>query len=152
MAIDLKQVQRRLIDEAFGNGNIGAYDELCDTGYVAHDVLEGDLSLTQAKEMVQRYRMAFPDLKVQLLGSFLDGNIAVLHWRMAGTHQGKLLAIEPTGTRCAVEGITISRFRGGKLLEEWTQWDALGLLRQLEVTSFAQAAPEKTARTRQQRA
>ena len=145
MAIDLKQAQRRLIEEAFGNGNVGVLDELCDPGYVSHDVIAGDLSLQQTKENVQRYRTAFPDLKVQLLGSFLEGNVAILHWRMAGTHQAKLMNIDPTGTRCAVEGVSITRFRGGKVIEEWSQWDALGLLRQLEVTDFSEvgAAPAR---------
>jgi len=50
---------------------------------------------------------------------------------MTGTHQGTLMGIAPTGSRCTVEGISVSRFRAGRLVEEWAQWDALGLLRQI---------------------
>jgi hypothetical protein len=32
-----------------------------------------------------------------------------------------------------VTGMTISRFAGGKVVEEWSTWDTLGLLVQLGV-------------------
>jgi predicted ester cyclase len=77
------------------------------------------------------YRAAFPDMQPTLLATVQDGDTVVTQWRMTGTHQGALMNIAPTGNRGAVEGITIARFRSGKLVEEWTQWDALGLLRQI---------------------
>jgi hypothetical protein len=40
-----------------------------------------------------------------------------------------------------VTGITISRVLGGKVVEEWTNWDTLGMLQQLgAVPSMAGAA------------
>lgn len=50
---------------------------------------------------------------------------------MTGTHQRTLLGIEPAGRRCTVEGISISRFKGARITEDWAQWDALGLLKQM---------------------
>jgi len=87
------------------------------------------------------YRTAFPDLKPTIISSWADGDTAVTHWRMSGTHQGHLMGIDPTGKRCIVEGISIAKFRRGKLVESWVQWDALGLMRQLGV------APETGARS-----
>ena len=57
---------------------------------------------------------------------------------MNGTHQGALMGIAPTGARCTCEGISIGRFKGGKLVEDWVQWDGLGLMRQLGVAPSAQ--------------
>lgn len=48
-----------------------------------------------------------------------------------GTHQGELEGTSPTGNRIRVTGINISRIAGGKIAEEWTVYDALGLLRQI---------------------
>jgi predicted ester cyclase len=59
---------------------------------------------------------------------------------MTGTHRKELLGIAATGKRCTVEGISIGKFRSGKLLEEWVQWDALGLMRQLGVAPAAEGA------------
>ncbi|BDG08286.1 ester cyclase [Anaeromyxobacter paludicola] len=133
MAMDIKQAQRRLIEEAFGKGNFDVYDELCDPSYRAHDPLTGDADLAQERELVRGYRTAFPDLKPTILQSWVDadGDTCFTRWRMTGTHRAPLMGIAPTGKSCTVEGISISHFKGGKVAEEWSQWDALGLMRQL---------------------
>jgi predicted ester cyclase len=41
--------------------------------------------------------------------------------------------IPPTGKAVAVRGITICRIVDGKVKTEWTEYDRLGLLRQLGV-------------------
>ncbi|HYG69259.1 MAG TPA: ester cyclase, partial [Anaeromyxobacteraceae bacterium] len=103
-----------------------------------HDPLLGDLDLDGAEKMCRMYRDAFPDLSPTIIASYADGDVVITHWRMTGTHRGTLMTLPATGTRCTGEGITIGRFRGGKLVEEWTQWDALGLLRQLGVAPAMQ--------------
>lgn len=133
MGIDIKQAHRRLMEEAFGKGNLEAFDEICESGYREHDPVTGDADLRQAKENCRMYRTAFPDLKPSVLASYSEGDTVVTHWRFTGTHQGRLMSVEPTGKRCTCEGISIGRFRGGKLTEDWVQWDALGLMRQLGV-------------------
>jgi predicted ester cyclase len=139
MAVDMKQLSRRLLEEAFGKGNLEVFDEVCDRGCRSHDPVTGDADLQKAKEVCRGYKTAFPDLACTILGSYADGDTVVTHWRMNGTHQKPLMGVEATGKRCTVEGVAIDRFRGGKIVESWVQWDALGLLRQLGV------APEMTA-------
>ncbi|HEY6101272.1 MAG TPA: ester cyclase [Anaeromyxobacter sp.] len=133
MAVDIKQAGRRLIEEAFGKGNFDVFEEICDRGYRGHDPLTGDSDLRKAKETARMYKTAFPDLSVTLLGVYAEGDTCITHWRMTGTHQRQLMDLDPTGKRCTVEGITVGRYRGGKLVEDWTQWDALGLFKQLGV-------------------
>ncbi len=133
MAVDIKQAARRLIEEVFGKGNFDAFDEICDAGYRAHDPVKGDSDLRQAKENCRMYKTAFPDLKPTILGCFAEGDTVVTYWRMTGTHQQPLMSIQPTGKPWTVEVMSIGRFRGGKLAEEYGQWDdggslALGLL------------------------
>ena len=55
----------------------------------------------------------------------------VTRWRGSGTHQGDLMGIAPTGNRVSFVGITINRFEGGKVTEEWQVFDALGMMQQL---------------------
>jgi predicted ester cyclase len=38
---------------------------------------------------------------------------------------------DPTGNSISVEAISIFRIADGKIAEEWTVWDALGLLQQV---------------------
>jgi steroid delta-isomerase-like uncharacterized protein len=55
----------------------------------------------------------------------------VTRWTGTGTHIGELMGIPPTDRPISVEAITIHRIAGGKIAEEWTVWDALGLLQQI---------------------
>ena len=57
----------------------------------------------------------------------------VTRWTAVGSHQGELMGIPPTGRRVTVTGITINRIVGGKIMETWNNYDALGQLQQLGV-------------------
>jgi hypothetical protein len=48
-----------------------------------------------------------------------------------------------------VDGISIARFKGARIVEDWTQWDALGLMRQLGAA--AQPVTEAGGRATQPR-
>ncbi len=133
MAVDTKQAYRQLLEEAFGKGRLDAFDDICDRGLESHDPVAGDGDLRKAKQDCAMYRSAFPDLRCTILAQCAEGDTVVTHWRMTGTHEGTLMGIQPTGNRCTVEGMALGRFRGGKLVEDWVQWDALGLMRQLGV-------------------
>jgi predicted ester cyclase len=141
MAIDMKQASRRLIEESFGKGNLEVFDELCAADYRSHDPLNGDSTLAQEKEMVRQYRTAFSDLRPSVLGCWAEGEFVTTHWRMSGMHTGVLKGIAPSGARCTVEGISVSRYRNGRIIETWVHWDALGLLKQVGVASPLQATP-----------
>ena len=73
-----------------------------------------------------------------------DGDTVITQWRMTGTHQKALMNIQPTGKQCTVDGISIGRFRSGRLVEDWLQWDALGLMRQFGVAPPVQTGAGAT--------
>jgi predicted ester cyclase len=145
MALDLRQTSRRLLEEAFGKGNLDVYEEICSEEYRVHDPLVGDTDRDGARQNCTMYRTAFPDLRPTILSAYTDGETCTTHWRMTGTHRHELMGLEPMGARCTVEGITIDRYRGGKIVETWTQWDALGLMRQLGVAPTVGAAAARAA-------
>jgi len=62
-----------------------------------------------------------------------EGDLVASRWTGRGTHQGELMGIPPTGKQVTVSGITISRVKNGKVVEEWSNWDTLGMLQQLGV-------------------
>lgn len=148
MAIDMKQQSRRLIEEAYGKGNLGIFDEICAPDYRSHDPFTGDATLQQEKELCRTYRAAFSDLKPTILSTHADGETVVTHWRMSGMHTGPLKGIAPTGAKCTIEGISLGRYKAGRLAETWVQWDALGLLRQLGVAPSMQMGQGSRAEAR----
>jgi steroid delta-isomerase-like uncharacterized protein len=59
------------------------------------------------------------------------GDKVVARWIGSGTHRGELMGVDPTGKPISVDAISIFRVADGKIAEEWTVWDALGLLQQV---------------------
>jgi predicted ester cyclase len=64
-----------------------------------------------------------------------EGQNEITRWTVAGTHEGELAGIPPTGRRFSVSGISIARIVNGRIIESWNNWDALGLMQQLGVVS-----------------
>lgn len=63
---------------------------------------------------------------------FSAGDRVVTRWTGSGTHVGELMGIPPTDRPIEhIEAITIHRIADGRIAEEWTVWDALGLLQQI---------------------
>jgi steroid delta-isomerase-like uncharacterized protein len=62
---------------------------------------------------------------------FSAGDRVVARWIGSGTHQGELMGVAPTGAGIAVDAVSVFRIEDGKIAEEWTVWDALGLLQQV---------------------
>jgi steroid delta-isomerase-like uncharacterized protein len=129
-----KAVARREIQELFNhNGNLDAAEEIYAADYVGHDPTTGDIRGAEgAKQFAAAYRQTFPDLESTIEDQVAEGDKVVSRFSARGTHQGETEDFgPPTGNRVEVSGITIERFEGGKITEDWTQYDALGLLQQL---------------------
>ena len=62
---------------------------------------------------------------------FSAGDRVVARWVGRGTHRGELMGLAPTGKPIAVDAISVFRIANGKIAEEWTVWDALGLMQQV---------------------
>jgi len=79
------------------------------------------------------YRQAFPDLEATIEDQVAEGDKVVTRFRTHGTHQGETEAFgPPTGNQFEVTRITIEQFSDeGKIVEDWTNIDALGLMQQL---------------------
>jgi hypothetical protein len=77
-----------------------------------------------------------------------EGDRVVTRWTARGTHRGELMGIPPTGKPVTMTGITINRLEGGKVVEDWTVFDQLGLLQQLgaiPAPGAPQPAPDDVA-------
>lgn len=128
-----KAAARRIAEEFFAGGNFAIADELVDKNFVGHDVaspepIRGPEGL---KQQAKGYRDAFPDLQLMIEEQIAEGDMVATRWTASGTHKGDLFGISPTGKQTTVGGMTIDRFMGGKIVESWDNWDALGLMQQL---------------------
>jgi steroid delta-isomerase-like uncharacterized protein len=130
-----KALSRRLLEEAFNDGNLDVIDELVATDFVNHDAAlpEPMIGPDAAKATIDGYRSAFPDLRLTIEEQIADDHGVATRWSARGTHQGDLMGMAPTGKEATVTGITIDRIVDGRIAESWTNWDTLGMLQQLGV-------------------
>ena len=131
---DLDALVRRVIDDVISQGKVELIDELLAEDFVEHQAMPGMPSGREAlKAFTEMFRSAFPDLKVEILATAVDGDEAWAHTRMSGTHQGEFNGIPPTGKTISVEAMDRVRARDGKIVEHWGVSDDLGMMTQLGV-------------------
>jgi steroid delta-isomerase-like uncharacterized protein len=128
MSVGKALVQREV--EMFNSGDLSIADEIYSDDYVGYDAAQPEpiRGIEGAKAEVAGYRAAFSDLSVTIDHQIADGDFVATRWTATGTHDGELFGIAPTGTTVTSEGITIVRIADGKIVEDHTQWDALGLM------------------------
>jgi steroid delta-isomerase-like uncharacterized protein len=128
---DNTQVARQAFEDLFGKGKLDVVDRCYDASFQGHETLVEDYDCDELKENAQRYRQAFPDLAVRVEEAIGAGEKVLLRWSARGTHQGPFLGKAPTGKAITTDGLTVMTFRNGKIVEEWTQWNALALIQTL---------------------
>jgi predicted ester cyclase len=111
-----------------------AIDTFFSPGCVAH--LPGNPEPTDPegfKHFVALLYTAFPDLHHKVDDQIAENDKVVSLVTARGTHRGDFQGIAPTGKQVIITDIIITRLRGGKAVELWAQFDALGLLQQIGV-------------------
>jgi len=129
---DFKQVVRRAIEEPW-KGNFDIIDELFAPSYIGYDPSQPEpiRGPEGVKANFQQYLDAFTGAQLTVDAQIAEGDIVATRWTGRGTHTGEIAGVAPTGKDVTVSGQTISRLEGGKIAEEWTNWDTLGMLVQL---------------------
>ena len=132
MPEDVKAVSRQVLD-IFNTGDLDAADGVIAADFVGHDpALPEPLRGVDAfKAQVAGYRAAFSDLQMTVDQQVAEGDSVVTRWTARGTHDGELFGIAPTGNVVTTTGISVNRIADGKVAEDFTNWDALGLMQKI---------------------
>jgi predicted ester cyclase len=131
MSSQNKQTVRRALEDAWTDPTV--LDEVIDTEYVGYDPARPEpLRGPQgAKDNIEQYRSAFEGAQITVRDQIAEGDVVATRWEGRGRHTGELMGISPTGKEVTITGQTLSRVTGGKIVEEWTNWDTLGMLQQI---------------------
>ena len=141
MSAENVAASRRFIEEAFNQGNLDVIDDICAEGFVNHDPMTGEQDAEAGKQSIADYRQAFPDLHCTIEEIIDAGDTVVYRWSANGTFDNEFMGLQPTHEKGdPVKGITIDRFDGGELVESWSQWDALTLMRDIGAIPAAAAS------------
>jgi predicted ester cyclase len=77
------------------------------------------------------YFGAFPDATATTEHLVAEDELVVVRWAVAGTHEGEIRGIEPTGREVEYEEWAMYRVEDGAIVETWSIADALDVFDQL---------------------
>lgn len=123
-------IAREAIEQALGAGRFDLLPRLFAESYVFHGE-DRDYALGEVEANMRGLRAAFPDLTARVERSTASGDLVSIHWRGEGTNSVRTGSFPGTGRRVRFEGMAFIRFQGGRMVEEWSVYDSLALLRQL---------------------
>ena len=125
-----KAVASRVLLEKMGQGRFDIQPELYGPGFVAHG-FGRNYTLAEDEASARQLRAAFPDLVVKVDRIIAEGDMVALHWSSSGTNTVAVPGFPGQGKRATVDGISFFRFADGKIVEEWSTYDNLTILKQL---------------------
>lgn len=133
MSASNRAIVQRLFNEGLNNRDFSVIAALF-RDCIYHMPLVGELRGEALEQFYAHIFDAFPDAERTVEDQVADDNQTVVtRWRATGTHQGEFMGIAPTGKRITITGISIHRIASGKIVEEWQEWDSLGLMQQLGI-------------------
>jgi steroid delta-isomerase-like uncharacterized protein len=137
MSSENEALARRFFEELCNQRDAAVADEIVAADYVAHGPqappAEGPDGVKARVAVYQDALDGYWDVQEILTA----GDRVVVRWIGRGTHRGELMGVDPTGRSIVVDAITVFRIAGGKIAEEWTVWDALGLRQQIGAVPVA---------------
>jgi steroid delta-isomerase-like uncharacterized protein len=126
-----KQTLRRVIDEVYNKGNVDAMDEVFAPHCSFHDPSFPVEGVAGTKQFVRELRAAQPDFHCDVQDILVDGDRTAARWTMGGTDRNEFRGMPPTGKSYVVTGTTFNQWEGDRIVEEWDNYDSLGMLQQL---------------------
>ncbi|MFL5782720.1 MAG: ester cyclase [Thermoleophilaceae bacterium] len=114
-------VARSAIETACA-GQLERIPEFYDPAFVDHVNGMVFVGYAGARESVSFYRSIFPDLRFEIDDQVTEGDCVATRWRLFGTYRRR---------RVTLDGIVISRFNDGRIVEDHGVTDSLAFLRAL---------------------
>jgi predicted ester cyclase len=125
-----KNIIRRVLEEGGNRHDIAVIRELY-PNVVYHAPLVGELRGEAYRRFVASVLDAFPDAHWTIEDQIAEDDRVMTRWSFVGTHKERFMDIAPTGKKVRISGMCIDRIVEGKIVEEWEEFDGLGMMRQL---------------------
>jgi steroid delta-isomerase-like uncharacterized protein len=117
--------------ERMNAGDLDGYMEVYADDVELHGYPPGVEGREGARAFYTQFRAAFPDLNLEVFETVEEGDLTAVRYAFSGTHSAEFFGVPATGRQVRVDGQSIFRFSGGKIVTRWQSLDGLGLLMQL---------------------
>lgn len=127
-----KVLIRQLFDDCLNPQDATLYPEFY-ADVVYHAPAVGELRNELHRQFLIGFFTGFPDGRWHIEDQIAENDEVVSRWTFIGTQTGTFMGLIPSGKQWTASGISIDRIADGKIVEEWQEWDTLGLMQQLSV-------------------
>jgi predicted ester cyclase len=122
---DHKAVAVRLFEEVWNAQHLDVTNELLAPTYLGHERNAADThGPSGMRQVAQAFRDRFADARFTIIDAIAEADSVVLHLHVQATHTA-------TARPITISGMVLYRVIEGKIAESWSNWDELGMLRQL---------------------
>src|SRR4051794_11070332 len=123
---------RRWFEEVWNNKSEAAVDEMLAEDGIGYGLPSGDIRGPAAFKEYQRLLIsAYPDLRVEVEDTVVEGDKIAARCRVTGVHQGEGLGVAPTNQPVEFTGMVIVRVKDGKIVEAWNEFDFMTMYKQV---------------------
>jgi steroid delta-isomerase-like uncharacterized protein len=135
---------RTWFEEVWNKGRESAIDEMCAKDAVGHGQTHDGtdiIGLESFKHFWRAFRAGFSDIHVTFHQTIAECDLAMLQWTIRMKHTGPFVGIPATGKTITAKGMSIQRFKDGKIVEAWDTYDQLAIMVQLGAVSLENLVP-----------
>jgi steroid delta-isomerase-like uncharacterized protein len=135
MSADNKAIVRRLYEEVWNKRKLEIISEIISPSHAlqAPNISGSSIGPAAYKRNVSLFLAGYPDLRLTIQDIISEKEKVVACWTMSGTHKGDYMGVPATNKKVSVDGMTIHHIANGKIMDSYSNWDALGMLQQLGV-------------------
>jgi predicted ester cyclase len=122
---------RRLLEEAFGDGDLSVIDELVADDFIEHqDPVQG-VGPEAVKEIVRGLHQSLSEMHFSIEAIIAGEDTVWTRSRVRAHNSRPFMGWPATGRVIEIDVFDVIRFSAGKAIEHWGVADRLGLLEQL---------------------
>ena len=127
-----REVTRTALERVCARGDMGLAPSCYAEDFVDHVGGLEYRGLDGVRRSTALYQALFDDLAFEVVDQVADGDRVASRFVLTGSHRGRHVRLW---------GITISRLRDGRIVEDWSAFDSVELLKQLGLARAVLAAP-----------
>ncbi len=130
-----KDIARNFIERTWNQRDMSAISQLVAADHVPHGPFTDQFpeGSEGTAAFVAAFLSAFPDTRATIRKQETEGNQVKTTVMFKGTHTGALMDVAATGKQVTVPVVVTDKIVNGKIVETWSEWDAMDMMHQLGV-------------------
>ncbi len=122
----------RWFDQVWNSQNEAAIDEMFAQDGVGHGLgSEPIVGPENFKTFHRAFVSAYPDLKVHVEDTVVEGDKIAVRCRVTGSLSGHGIGVSPTNQPVEFTGMVIVRVQDGKIIEAWNEFNFMEMYKQV---------------------